>query len=284
MITPYVRGKIEATEEWCRAALVMPPAWHNRKVPPAMRDDSISPRTCRACGKVLVLRPTEAKSHFAVRRHCDRKCSAQATWGNHVPERVELVCKQCGKPFLARPSALVSKYGYPKLYCSRACLFASRRGEGRTVACEQCGKTFHERKPSARRRFCSQSCGSLFRLKQHREGPTSLERTVYEALTTLGIEYVPQHRIGHYVVDAFLPSLNVLLECQGDYFHCNPNLYPDGPIDAIQRQNQGRDARRFTALTKLGYCIVEVWEHDIKVRGAVAVIEDAIFRRVAPSG
>lgn len=245
-----------------------------------MRDDSISPRTCRACGKILVIRPTEAKSHFAVRRHCDKKCSAQATWGNHVPERVELVCKQCGKPFLARPSALVSKYGYPKLYCSRACLFASRRGEGYTFICPQCGKSFFDQKQNDRR-FCSHSCGSKFRLTHRREGPTTLEQVVYDALTALGIEYIAQYRIGHHVIDAFLPAQNILLECQGDYFHCNPHLYPDGPIDAIQRQNQKRDARRFAALTKLGYGIVEVWEQDIKERGATEVIEDAIFRRVA---
>lgn len=40
-----------------------------------------------------------------------------------------------------------------------------------------------------------------------------------EALGRLAIPFIPQHRIGRYVIDFFLPLMNVAVEVDGNYWH-----------------------------------------------------------------
>lgn len=49
--------------------------------------------------------------------------------------------------------------------------------------------------------------------------PNRLERALYQLLHGAGLEFVREHWIGHYRVDAFVPSHNLVFEADGAYWH-----------------------------------------------------------------
>lgn len=49
--------------------------------------------------------------------------------------------------------------------------------------------------------------------------PTKLEMFIYSFLEYLNIEYNPQFAIGKYVVDVFIPSMHLIIEADGCYWH-----------------------------------------------------------------
>jgi len=174
--------------------------------------------------------------------------------------------------------------GSPRRYCSRACkglgtkAWPLERTNLIAYTCEECDRQWHD-KPSlkARKKYCSRSClGAAITQRLRMESPTTIEAETYAALTDMRVEFIPQHRIGRWVVDAFVPPLNLVVECQGDFFHCNPARYPNGPSGVIQVKTVERDARRLTDLTAQGYRVLNLWEADIRAFGAKALIEQAI--------
>lgn len=150
------------------------------------------------------------------------------------------------------------------------------------LSCERCGATF-ERLPRqvAKARFCSYSCSCAVsaerRLaKKAAWKPTVIEAETYTALTTMDIPFVPSHRIGRYIVDAFLPTLNTVVECLGDFYHVNPAVYPDGPTCFIQRKHAASDPPRLSFLKGSGYRVIELWEKDIREHGSLALLKQLL--------
>lgn len=52
-------------------------------------------------------------------------------------------------------------------------------------------------------------------------------------------------------------------EVQGDYFHCNPYIYEDGPKDEVQIKHIIRDYYKKCYFLSKGYKIIEIWELEI---------------------
>lgn len=80
--------------------------------------------------------------------------------------------------------------------------------------------------------------------------PTSIEIAVKSVLDALGIKNEPEKAIGRYPVDFYLPDYNMVIECDGDYWHSLPK--------SIER-----DARKDKYLTAHGYKVVRLREKDI---------------------
>jgi G:T-mismatch repair DNA endonuclease (very short patch repair protein) len=86
------------------------------------------------------------------------------------------------------------------------------------------------------------------------------------------IPYLPEYenniRISKYTVDFLNEKTKHIIEVYGDYWHCNPKIYPDDyhhhyfNMSAINRRNL--DEERVTHLKSLGYTVTIVWESDIK--------------------
>jgi len=51
---------------------------------------------------------------------------------------------------------------------------------------------------------------------------SGLNKKIIGVLESLGIEFIPEYKIGPYSFDVFLPEHNVLLEVQGEYWHALP--------------------------------------------------------------
>lgn len=45
------------------------------------------------------------------------------------------------------------------------------------------------------------------------------ERRVRQALERMALIFIPQHRVGRYTIDFYLPLLNLAVEVDGDYWH-----------------------------------------------------------------
>lgn len=87
----------------------------------------------------------------------------------------------------------------------------------------------------------------MYRLRK----PTSLETAVMAILDSLGVKYEHNFKIGPYFVDIFIVSHNLVIECDGEYWHNLPG-------------RAGIDKRRDTILSKMGYKIIRIPEIDIK--------------------
>lgn len=69
-----------------------------------------------------------------------------------------------------------------------------------------------------------------------------------------------------YYVDFLIPSLNLIIECYGDYWHCTPTKYgPDfynKSLHMTAQQKWDKDHKRVKVLQDLGYTVIIVWENE----------------------
>ena len=87
----------------------------------------------------------------------------------------------------------------------------------------------------------------------------------------LKIEFVPHKYIKikyGYQCDMFIPSMNLVIECDGDFFHMNPNKF--SPNDKIfkkgitAKERWNLDENRTKELIEKGFKVLRLWEYEIK--------------------
>ena len=82
--------------------------------------------------------------------------------------------------------------------------------------------------------------------------PTSIEKKVYDYLILKGIIFEKQKLInGRFVVDAYIPSLNLVVEADGGYWH---------NMDEIIKKDKAENAY----LRKCGFKLLRLKEDEIK--------------------
>ena len=89
---------------------------------------------------------------------------------------------------------------------------------------------------------------------------TSIERAVQAVLRGLGIAFEANARIGFYIVDVYIPSKNLVIECDGDYWHNLPG-------------RKERDAERDAWLMEVGFNVLRLSEKAIKAGEHVEVLK-----------
>ena len=96
---------------------------------------------------------------------------------------------------------------------------------------------------------------------------TKIESTVAHFLDNLGIVYRQNQNIGRFNVD-FLVDDKYIIECYGNFWHCNPQKYPPDfynrglKCEAHERWN--KDQKRQEELESLGYQFLALWENEIQ--------------------
>lgn len=95
------------------------------------------------------------------------------------------------------------------------------------------------------------------------KGPTYIESFVKDLLDELNIEYKYNQKLGDYKPDFYIESLKIVIEVHGDYYHCNPYLYQNGPKDEIQIKHVIHDYYKKCFYLSNGYNLLEIWENDI---------------------
>lgn len=82
---------------------------------------------------------------------------------------------------------------------------------------------------------------------------------------TYRVEFVRGYAVGPYSFDFYIPSCNLLLECQGDFFHgFKQNGYSGTPQDR---------AKSSYIEANTGYKLVWVWEHEIHIGRVKKVLD-----------
>ena len=160
-----------------------------------------------------------------------------------VPKRgVTLTCPQCGKLFYVPQCRKETT-----LYCSRSCVGRSLIGE---------------RNPFYGKHHSKETKAVLAKksAEQRERGPvlpTKPEKRVHGELRRVGLDFQTEVAIGHFCVDILVPSRSLVIFVDGCYWHRCPIHFPSN-------KRPRTDRSRIPYLTKCGYTVAVLWEHDIE--------------------
>lgn len=90
---------------------------------------------------------------------------------------------------------------------------------------------------------------------------TNIEKVMEECLQEMDVEYKYSFIFQKRQFDFLLPKQNLIIECDGDYWHTNPKFYPEPQEWQVKRIQIDR-VKNEIALNN-GYKIVRFWENDI---------------------
>lgn len=103
------------------------------------------------------------------------------------------------------------------------------------------------------------------RKKFSRTNSSHLETIIKKLLNKLNVEYVEQYLIPNtlYKSDFLIKDSNLIIEVLGDYWHCNPKIYTNGPKDEIQKRKIEDDIKKDKVIKNLNLKVLYIWEYDI---------------------
>lgn len=103
-----------------------------------------------------------------------------------------------------------------------------------------------------------------------RASRTKIEAKLAGFLDDMHIKYEQNHSIDRYNVD-FLIEDKYIVECYGDFWHCNPEKYPPDYYKKVlgytAQERWDKDKVRQKNLEALGYQFLALWESEIRAVG-----------------
>lgn len=94
------------------------------------------------------------------------------------------------------------------------------------------------------------------------------EKEIEKLLKELGMEVKRTHKINEYICDIFIPKLNLIIEYNGDYCHCNPSKYKSDYLHPHKKKTSEEiwkdDKIRIDNIKNYGYNLEVVWESEYK--------------------
>ena len=85
-------------------------------------------------------------------------------------------------------------------------------------------------------------------------------------LDKLGVKYIYQLEakdIGRFY-DFYLPEHNLIIECDGSYFHSDPRLVKEEEMNPMQKRNKRVDEYKDKWALEHGIPLMRIWEKDIR--------------------
>jgi G:T-mismatch repair DNA endonuclease (very short patch repair protein) len=106
------------------------------------------------------------------------------------------------------------------------------------------------------------------------------EKEIIEYLNNLGYSPVQSYRVDTKVCDVYIPSLNLIIEYFGDYWHCNPLKYQSDYYNVKKGKYAWElweyDTKKLELIKSYGYNLEVIWEKDLKNNNKL--IENIISR------
>ncbi|MGM0836033.1 MAG: endonuclease domain-containing protein [Bacillota bacterium] len=132
------------------------------------------------------------------------------------------------------------------------------RGGQKPVNCTICAKpytvspyVFDLIEAGKRKPCCDRNCARIYAQTQVKKARTSIEIKMAEELKRRNIEYIEQHILGNkFALDFFLPEFNIVIECDGDYWHRLPDVAK-------------RDKSKNAYIKACGLSLYRFWESEI---------------------
>ncbi|MDZ4228788.1 MAG: DUF559 domain-containing protein [Patescibacteria group bacterium] len=202
-------------------------------------------RICKTCGKQFPVKFYLTKQGLGL--YCSKNCLHQT-----YPKQAKLNCLNCGKQISVPPS----KSKLVK-YCSKICHDDFMRDYVEKT-CKNCHRKFQLPRwelNKGRGGFCSRECYIEFK------GETSIEKKIRLALDSARILFSQEKKIGVYRADFVILGKNIIIECDGDYWHKIP-----GAIEKDQRKDR--------YLNHLGYKVIRIAENHIRQLSSDQLIKE----------
>ena len=180
------------------------------------------------------------KNEFRGRNYKDRGksrfCTHQCYWNSMKTDwKKECVCATCGIKFVPKSNVAVLKY------CSKRCHADNKEWRKRNS---------EWRKAIPSEYYSAMGIKSVASQGDGRE--SSIEKKVYDYLLLKGILFERQYVVnGKFVIDAYIPSLNLAIEADGSYWHSLP-------------ANMKRDKSKNAYLKAINMDLVRLTEEEIK--------------------
>lgn len=207
-------------------------------------------RVCKICAKDFYAKANLIKKGFGF--YCSMKC-----WFNLFRKQRKIIkCKQCQK----ERSVYTSVYLKNPKFCSKKCSDESKIDNIFRI-CQNCNKSFKITRSGLKRgrgHFCTWECYKKYK------GESSLELLVRLQLEKLNEPFQQELRFGKFRADFFLPKRNLIIECDGEYWHLDPKIVL-------------RDKRKDKLFQKLGYIILRLTGQDIVNYNFILILE-TLFR------
>lgn len=100
-----------------------------------------------------------------------------------------------------------------------------------------------------------------------RVATNKIEQTISSILTRLNLPFEEQVAVDKYTVD-FLVDKKYIVECYGDFWHCNPQQYTSSYFNKGKKKTAEeiwqRDMERKKKFEEMGYKFLCIWESDIR--------------------
>lgn len=94
------------------------------------------------------------------------------------------------------------------------------------------------------------------------------EKSIIEEIKKLGYNVEHSLRIETKICDIYIPKLNLIIEYNGDYWHCNPKKYNEDYYHQVKGKTAKElweyDKNKIDLIIKNGYNLEIVWESDLK--------------------
>jgi len=212
---------------------------------------------CDNCGKLVEVRKSrkrDRKNFF-----CNSKCHRQYEKENYTPrvKKINKICKICGKQFEVYPSyeKQSKDNGYEILYCSIEC----RNNDKERM---------------------TEKASNMNKIQSNKKGLNLIETIMEKILNDLKLDFKSQHLMfDKFLVDFYLPNYNLVIQCDGDYWHGHPSKLKEGKPDKRQDKRMKLDKSQDAYMKKCGVNILRFWEH--KIKKSEEEISDTIKRTIS---
>lgn len=245
-------------------------------------------KVCEWTGKSFVVDWKHRKQRFI-----DRK--AMYDWRKSQNREISK-CSTCGNPFERYKRKLHPRYGKLKQYCSSSC--AAKSKYHRKKASEWTTKNNPMNFEKSRNKISetklknhdhssynnpekmASTCMKKYGVACYLEHPncresngtriSKFQQKTYDDIIINHPDAQPEKYIedAQCSVDIFIPSLKKVIECYGDYWHCNPTkcspTYYNASVHRTAQEIWDKDKKKIDKLKSLGYSTEIVWEDSNK--------------------
>jgi hypothetical protein len=204
---------------------------------------------CKTCGEELIL---QARKYKESGNFCSRECGDidysknYSGKNSHLYSRVKTKCVWCNKEIE------IHQYRYnasENNFCDKVCF----NEWFRNVFVKTEEYIIRNRETMLK----NLSNGSINKTN------TSIQIKINELLDNMNISYENEKTISFYSVDNYLIDSNLIIEVNGDFFHCNPTIYSNIGYE-MQVNRIIRDKAKKTRIKTLyDVNILYLWENDI---------------------
>jgi hypothetical protein len=106
------------------------------------------------------------------------------------------------------------------------------------------------------------------------------EKEIKKIIEKLNFDVISSYRVDTKICDIFIPNLNLIIEYNGDYWHCNPKKYDKNYFNQKKSKYAWQlweyDQDKLDLIKSKGYNIEVIWEFDFKSNKTI--IEEIIFK------